>query len=66
MGDSGEDIWVWTVNGETIGRSDELSMEEIYDLLYSENSEWGIFGRIDGERLYNNGLTADYSIYDEP
>ena len=65
MGDSGEDIWVWTVNGETIGRSDELSMEEIYDLLYSENSEWGILG--DRWRtLYNNGLTADYSIYDEP
>ncbi len=53
------------MNGETIGRSDELSMEEIYDLLYSENSEWGILG--DRWRtLYNNGLTADYSIYDEP
>lgn len=40
--DSEEDIWVWTVNNEEIGRSDELTMEEIDDLLYNENSEWRI------------------------
>ena len=67
IGDSeqGVDIWIWTVNGEEIGRSDVLSMEEIEDLLYNENSEWGIFG--DRWRtLYNAGLAADYSIYSEP
>lgn len=60
-----EDVWVWTVNGEVIGRSDELSREEIEDLIYNENSEWGI----EGDRwrtLYNNGLTTDFSIYGEP
>lgn len=63
--DHNEDIWVWTVNGEEIGRSDELSLEEIEDLLYSEKSEWQIMD--DRWRtLYNGGLTADYSIYDEP
>lgn len=59
------DVWVWTVNGEVIGRSDELSAEEIGDLIYNENSEWGI----EGDRwrtLYNNGLTTDFSIYGEP
>ncbi|MDE7436269.1 MAG: hypothetical protein K2N01_10695 [Lachnospiraceae bacterium] len=40
--DSAKDIWVWTVNNEEIGRSDELTMEEIEDLLYNENSEWRI------------------------
>lgn len=63
--DSEEDVWVWTVNGEEIGRSDMLSDEEIEDLLYNENSEWNIAG--DRWRtLYNNGLTTDYSIYAEP
>lgn len=63
--DSDGKIWVWTVNGREIARSDELSNEEIWDLLYSENSEWGIAG--DRWRtLYNNGLTTDYSIYSEP
>lgn len=63
--DTNEDIWVWTVNGEEIGRSDELSSEEIDDLLYSEKSEWQIMD--DRWRtLYNGGLTADYSIYEEP
>lgn len=63
--DSDEEIWVWTVNDREIARSDELSEEEIWDLLYSENSEWGIAG--DRWRtLYNNGLTTDYSIYSEP
>ncbi|MFG6357503.1 MAG: hypothetical protein K1W26_11890 [Acetatifactor sp.] len=38
------DIWVWTVEGEVIGRSDELSREEIDDLIYNENSEWEIAG----------------------
>lgn len=63
--DEGEDIWVWTVNGEEIGRSDKLSDEEIEDLIYNENSEW----KITDDRwrsLYNHGLTADYSIYAEP
>lgn len=63
--ESHSDIWVWTVNGEEVARSDELSEEEIYDFLYGENSEWKIMD--DRWRtLYNNGLTADYSIYDEP
>lgn len=57
------DIWVWTVNGEEIGRSDELTEEEIDNLLFNENSEWGI--ACDRWRtIYNNGLTVDYSIYD--
>ena len=60
-----EDVWVWTVNGEVIGRSDELSESEIDDLIYNENSEWGISG--DRWRtLYNHGLTTDFSIYSEP
>ena len=60
-----EDVWVWTVNSEVIGRSDELSESEIDDLIYNENSEWGISG--DRWRtLYNHGLTTDFSIYSEP
>lgn len=63
--DSDEYVWIWTVNGREIGRSDELSTEEIEDLLYNENSEWGLAG--DRWRtLYNQGLTTDYSIYCEP
>lgn len=66
-GDSASDnlVWIWTVNGEEIGRSDKLSEEEIDDLIYNENSEW----QISGDRwrtLYNNGLTTDFSIYEEP
>lgn len=60
-----KEIWVWTVNGEVLGRSDELTAEEIENLIYNENSEWGIAGdrwRI----LYNEGLTVDYSIYNTP
>lgn len=60
-----EDIWVWAVNGEEVLRSDACSEEEIFDFLYSENSEW----KIEDDRwrtIYNNGLTADYSIYAEP
>lgn len=63
--DSEEDIWVWTVNGEEIGRSDTLSDEEIDNLLYNENSEWNIAGDR-WQTLYNDGLTIDYSIYEEP
>ncbi|MDE6421485.1 MAG: hypothetical protein K2K87_13335, partial [Lachnospiraceae bacterium] len=60
-----EEVWFWTVNGEVIGRSDELSESEIDDLIYNENSEWGISG--DRWRtLYNHGLTTDFSIYSEP
>lgn len=33
-------VWIWYVNDEEIGRSDELSETEIDDLLYNENSEW--------------------------
>lgn len=63
--DSGEYIWVWTVNGEEIARSDELSDEEIEDLIFNENSDWGVSS--DRWRtLYNQGLTTDYSIYGEP
>ena len=63
--DSNNEIWVWTVNGEEIGRSDELSKEEIDDLLYNENSEW----RLSDDRwqtIYNDGMTTNGSIYDEP
>ena len=63
--DADEHIWVWTVNGVEIGRSDALSESEIEDLLYNENSEW----RIADDRwrtIYNNGLMSDYSIYSEP
>lgn len=63
--DASDYIWVWTVNGEVIGRSDELSESEIADLLYSENSEW----RLADDRwrtIYNNGMMADYSIYNSP
>ena len=63
--DASDYIWVWTVNGEEIGRSNELSRSEIEDLIYNENSEW----RIADDRwrtIYNNGLTADFSIYSEP
>lgn len=41
--DSDKDIFRWVVNDEEIGRSDELSAAEIDDLLYNENSEWGIW-----------------------
>lgn len=37
-----DEVWVWTVNGEEIGRSDRLTEGEIEDLLYNENSRWGI------------------------
>lgn len=60
-----DEVWVWTVDGEEIGRSDSLTTEEIDNLLYNENSEW----RITSDRwrtLYNDGLTADFSIYSEP
>ena len=63
--EDGNDIWVWTVNGEEIGRSDELSESEIEDLIYNENSEWRILD--DRWRtIYNSGLNADFSIYSEP
>lgn len=63
--EDGNDIWVWTVNGEEIGRSSELSESEKADLIYNENSEWRILD--DRWRtIFNNGLTADYSIYNEP
>ena len=63
--DESEYIWVWTVNGAEIGRSDQLSEFEIEDLLYNENSEW----RIADDRwrtIYSNGLIRDGSIYNEP
>ena len=63
--DASEDIWVWTVNGEEIGRSDNLSESEKENLFYNENSEW----RLMDDRwrtIYNNGLMRDFSIYGEP
>ena len=58
-------VWIWTVNDVEIGRSSQLSDEEIENLLYNENSEWQIAS--DRWRtLYNDGLTVDYSIYSEP
>lgn len=40
--DKGENIYIWDIDGKVIGRSDELTEEEIADLLYNENSDWGI------------------------
>lgn len=60
-----KEVWVWTINGEEIARSDKISEEEIAEFLYGENSEW----KLADDRwrtLYNNGLTVDYSIYAEP
>ena len=62
---SDEEIWVWTVNGEEIGRSNELSKAEIENLLYNENSEWNL-SHSRWQILYNNGMMSDYSIYGEP
>lgn len=61
----GEEVWVWSVNGEEAARSDKLSEEEIAEFLYGENSEWKITDD-KWRTLYNNGLTADFSIYAEP
>ena len=63
--DSDEEIWIWTVNGEEIGRSNELSKAEIEDLLYNENSEWNL-SHNRWQILYNNGMMSDYSIYSDP
>lgn len=63
--DASDYIWKWTVNGEVIGRTDELSESEIDDLIINENSEW----RIADDRwrtIYNNGLNVDFSIYSDP
>ena len=62
---SDEEIWVWTVNGEEIGRSNELSKAEIENLLYNDNSEWNL-SHNRWQILYNNGMMSDYSIYAEP
>lgn len=61
-------IWQWTEEEgrETtaVWRSDEFTKEEIEDLIYNENSDWGIM--TDRWRtLYSNGLMADFSIYDD-
>lgn len=57
-------IWQWSVDGQVIGRSDQLSREEIDDLIYNENSDWGLLtGR--WRTIYNGGLMADFSIYGE-
>ena len=64
-GSTDEYIWVWTINGEEVLRSDECSEEDIDDFLYNENSEW----QLSNDRwrtIHNNGMTADYSIYAEP
>ncbi len=58
-GSSDDFVTVLTVNGEEMVRSDECSEEEMEYLLYNENSEWRM------SRWYN-GLTTDYSLYDEP
>lgn len=59
------DIWYWTVNDVEIGRSDKLTEEERYELLYGKSSEWQIADD-KWRTIYNNGLTVDYSIYNEP
>lgn len=64
-GQDASEVWVWTVNGVEIGRSDQLSETEIEDLLYNKNSEW----RLTDDRwrtIYNDGLMKDYSIYATP
>ena len=63
--EDGQTVWVWTVNDVEIGRSSQLSDDEIEDLLYNENSDWQI-ANDRWRTLYNNGLTVDYSIYAEP
>ena len=63
--DASDYIWIWTVNGEVIGRTDEFSESEIDDLIINENSEW----KLTDDRwrtIYNNGLSIDYSIYSDP
>ncbi|EOS19320.1 hypothetical protein C804_06437 [Lachnospiraceae bacterium A4] len=62
---SDEEIWIWTVNGEEVGRSNELSKAEIENLLYNDNSEWNL-SHNRWQILYNNGMMSDYSIYAEP
>ena len=62
---SDEEIWIWTVNGEEVGRSNELSKAEIENLLYNDNSEWNL-SHSRWQILYNNGMMSDYSIYGEP
>ena len=63
--DPDDTVWVWFVNGEMLARSDELTDDEIYNLIYGEDSDWGI--ACDRWRtLYNQGLTVDYSIYSTP
>ena len=42
---SDEEIWIWTVNGEEVGRSNELSKAEIENLLYNDNSEWNLYDK---------------------
>lgn len=61
----GEEVWVWTVNGEEAARSDELSEEELAEFLYGESSEWKLADD-QWRTLYNSGQTVDYSIYAEP
>lgn len=55
-----EIVWQWTEGGTVIGRSDELTEEEIDDLIYNENSEWGLRTDrwntlADGVPMYYNG-----------
>lgn len=65
-------IWQWTEemlqNGEMVQsrcwRSDEYTREEIDDIIYNENSDWGLL--TDRWRtIYNGGIMADFSIYGE-
>ncbi len=38
------EVSIWDVDGKVIGRSDQLTEAEIDDLIYNENSDWGIEG----------------------
>ena len=45
-------------------RSDEHTPEEIDDIIYNENSDWGLMTDR-WQTIYNGGLMADFSIYGE-
>ena len=65
-------IWQWTEEtlqgGEMAQsrywRSDEHTPEEIDDIIYNENSDWGLMTDR-WQTIYNGGLMADFSIYGE-
>ena len=70
--EDGSLVWQWTEEtlrkGEMVRtgywRSDEYTPEELDDIIYNENSGWGLM--TDRWRtIYNGGRMADFSIYGE-